>query len=440
MERRPQASLVEGATQPACAGCGDCASDVPVVCGPSPYEATCASNLKSAIDRRLVLDGYQQSLKASIQKLKASGLGHSQAKAQALGVIRLATESAVRERVAEAVETFNRMLQGSSRLTLEQKQALQNIVKGCESGIELQQFPFGRRNGEEVSWLRDRQYSSPEYLERVRRGQVAAQAGMVSCKISLSLDNWMDCAENRPTCFDQLFHELAHSINTCALAAYSDISAKAAADAGDLNYEDSLTKETTLARAAETYGDLARTVLQGNRFCLTAISNPRTAVRSECAAPDFQRFGFPDGYCRNDEMPDFPSQWNEAEADLWAASALAEWLTQKPANRGFQDRRGAMSEIMGGLCLDEKRPINDSFDPPAKDEPPARCSTVSAVPGVNTSRMKSWLAHQSYTLRYDGNYLSNSDLRAALGCSFEQARVPATCSPRDSKFHVMESP
>jgi hypothetical protein len=148
-----------------------------------------------------------------------------------------------------------------------------------------------------------------------------------SCSLRLTGQGWIDCARGSPSCYQTLFHEFSHYMNACAfLDMY--LSGKSAFS------NPSPPVQRSLDSLKGSYD-----LLRGRSECLKEIaapSVPKDALMQFMGAQPqgdwatLQPERCRDGTQRGLPAPRFPSQWNEAEADFWGATAYAVYLRQLP--------------------------------------------------------------------------------------------------------------
>jgi hypothetical protein len=127
----------------------------------------------------------------------------------------------------------------------------------------------------------------------------------------------------------------------------------------------------------------------------------------------------------------YPSQWEEAEADFWGATALGLWLETE---KNLMLRKKKANDLVARLCLEKGHELGRDPEEESrrsrKAPDPSKCEEMPAsgyeLPDLKTSEEE---PHQHQRVRLNRNYLRNSDLRRALGCPITDADVAVECSP-----------
>lgn len=251
-------------------------------------------------------------------------------------------------------------------------------------------------------------------------------ASVGGCMVLLSAKTWIDCAEGGPACFTTLFHEIGHLVTSCT---YRDLAARARDTSAELTYGSGATRVMGfLSRQADSLAS----ALEDNASCLATLSSPREAILNGCDGPEGTSSRIR-SRCGLGAHHGYPSQWNEAEADFWGATATALWLEETYADPAA--RAHAIYESTAQWCADSTleharpRPTHpDVKRANALLEEPEDCEREFAA--ARAPAVAAWKdPHQDWATRINRNVLRNDDLRRALGCP-SRPEVPMSCSPR----------
>lgn len=325
--------------------------------------------------------------------------------------------------VQNAVQTFTEMLRTRSGLPSPIVDAISRRVAECSRRVELELArPTGATRDLHPSWSQYNAFARARSFEINHHESTAAcvhlseRSNRSSCQVSLTPQAWEDCLTGSPTCMMILFHEFGHYMDPCIWRA--------------AGFQ---TQDTPSVEGARR----SARALEERIECLSEISSPREAVVAEVLPPTAFGAAFANPRCAS--IPElgarrgYPSQWSEAQADFWAASALALHLE----NISLSERRNAFGEITGHWCAQAEPAFEVSEMPQVFSEVN---QILSTIPEVNTGDpqplpgLKPWFSHQDWHARIERNFLLNQDLRTALGCDGLERRlivpVGATCSPR----------
>jgi hypothetical protein len=325
--------------------------------------------------------------------------------------------------VRRAVQTFTEMLRTRSGLPAPIADAISRRVNECTRRVELELArPTGATREIRPSWAQYNAFARARSFEIDHHESSAACVHLTErsersgCQISLTPQAWEDCLTGSPTCMKILFHEFGHYMNPCVWRAASFQSQNPSIIEG-------------ARRSAQALEERAE--------CLSETSHPREAVMADVLPPTAFGASFATPRCATipelGARPGYPSQWDEAQADFWAASALALHLENLPAS----ERRDAFGEIVGHWCVQADPGSETSEIPQVFADVNQVLSGIPPAASANPeplSTLKPWLNHQAWDTRIERNFLLNQDLRTALGCDGLERRlivpVGATCSPR----------
>lgn len=236
------------------------------------------------------------------------------------------------------------------------------------------------------------------------------------CVVELDGTTWRECRDGTPECAFVYLHELAHFIDPCKF------------DPRVLTVPHGAS--ASLRRASQSAAQTGR-VLWERTSCLNETVNPHETLNRH-TGQEYRPESF-EARCVID--PEFPSQWDEAQADLWGSLALSRWLNQLPANEQYK----AAIRAMGQFCpVDLDGPpsartqyatfISDSYehsilDQPLVDLPP---ESIAAPVSTQIELPTSWGSnHPAWKNRIEDIYLRNPELRQTLDC----AETTPSCSP-----------
>ncbi|MGZ3697184.1 MAG: hypothetical protein ACXWPM_06020 [Bdellovibrionota bacterium] len=230
-----------------------------------------------------------------------------------------------------------------------------------------------------------------------------------SCGVRLTPEAWRACANKDPLCFFSLFHEAGHYLNSCNFTVATHAPGSYF---GPVIPWQRVVKNPSNAFASDFQVDKAYLGYLGEGLfrrteCLKDISDPKMGNQKSSELSSLHP---------GKKMPPFPpdtwisrcnvnstelAQWDEAEADFWGATALADYMKQIPAKLVTPTFISAMLS----QCLNAGPSKSRENDP-----------------------------HQEWSRRFNRNFLRNYDLRSVIGChaDFETA---ALCSPI-SGIHV----
>ncbi|MBI3543126.1 MAG: hypothetical protein HY075_07625 [Deltaproteobacteria bacterium] len=263
------------------------------------------------------------------------------------------------------------------------------------------------------------------------------------CNLTLTPTVWLDCVDATPQCIRTIFHELGHTLNSCQFYWMNSAANTMHDELKDASVDSLKHAGTYMKFLADESLGFARTLVRATG-CLSALSAPKDAVESACprdpAVSDeyFKHCGSVTGDHGNalEAAAGFPAQWDEAEADFWAATGMAQWLTENYPSQ--QERMSAFYGVWAEHCasidkLGEESAESELFSKvkfagkaeAGKSEGGNGCLAKTKAP----TKALAWNdTHQSRALRANRNYMRNSDLRRALGCT-ANPEIPLTCSP-----------
>jgi hypothetical protein len=263
------------------------------------------------------------------------------------------------------------------------------------------------------------------------------QAGY-HCKIDLSPSMWVECAEARPSCIYYLFHEFGHTLNACNFYKINQ-NAKERYEKDKGATVDSRKHDAVYSKfLADESLDFARTLV-GATSCLSLLSSPENAVLTTCSPPMLVTDEY-NQHCGVTALDGYPAQWDEAEADFWAATGIAQWLgdpkryptqvERMEAFYGMWSENCALANDLENLAWDLAPPVT-----PAPEEKvaagPSKSKDCKETPR-KPAKGDPWKdPHQGdgWRERANRNFMRNSDLRKALGCPDKDPKIPLTCSP-----------
>jgi hypothetical protein len=262
------------------------------------------------------------------------------------------TETAkVKSLVDEVVQSFKNLLKSRHALRPESRAALEDTIGRCGKD-----FMFIVDTDGEIG-MAIVPFSGSTVLAEAREGSKPYDAlkKSSSCQIHISLTSWKDCLAGGQFCKFVLSHEIGHLFNSCNVYDTGEnILLGHEADDGSPLWDAS--NHFKLGRAhrdreknvAQTAAELKRLGLdlEAGTACLEVVSKPAEAVPSSCEqnprTPNWIR-----KKCGEEAQAGRPSQWNEAEADNWGASAFAEQLR---AEKDLESRRNKVFEVIRMGC------------------------------------------------------------------------------------------
>lgn len=364
------------------------------------------------------------------------------------------TEAKVKGVVLEAMDVFLETLKNSPILTADEKKDIEAVLRRCTDKPVLDVSTVGSRNAsvelntEMKAFLRE---LSQDAIEEGRYVHIHPRAGM-GCALGLSDKQWMDCVDRNPLCFEVLFHEFGHILNSCNFLSMAHESSriKAGLQQDDSNPLAFAAMRRALKISEEEMQSLGNALVRSTD-CLSTLSEPKDPLPNDCdlegkiPAPFKQR-------CGAGSLEKFPTQWREAEADFWGASALANWVKKLPNQK---DRNDYFNSIAAQWCLEERagfksnrtsKPLSQKGQQLIREYNELMNSqkqACEATPSRTLARPlpQPWIdPHQSLARRFNRNYLRNSDLRDALGCGYFPGQITESCSPRGVRKRLIPSP
>ncbi len=244
-----------------------------------------------------------------------------------------------------------------------------------------------------------------------------------SCKLSLSPRMWQRCLARDPKCLSMMVHEAGHLINSCVFAEHIIETAKIPGNQD--------------AKPHEEIEALANTFVGHTTECLEKLVDPQDALLSACTQESklnktMQKSA--DKWRKRcativDCLSSHPSQWFEAEADLWGSSALAFWLDK----RFKKDTDRKQAYVKESIMLFCGRPRSTTKDGPRAVDPKDECYQRPADPNMKMIPQGWGDEHLPAHQRINDLWLRNDDLRQSLGCSkypIRDSKDGLTCSPR----------
>lgn len=385
----------------------------------------------------------------------------------------------VDKNVKKAAEVFLSTIRKSQRLSHEQKENLSQIVQACmENPARLDVQKMNHRNAS-VQVSISPMVTFPDGTAKAKDPLVESLAQ--NCQLRLSGIEWQECAEATPECFSTLFHELGHLVNSCH---YLELS---------LNLEDSAKaiKKQNLAEIEKEYSShlfvpnsestnlkeymLTQLIQTRNRSralfktlkesvsCLEKASDPHVSLLNSCPNKlmNFDVSVDEIKYCGLRSTVGHPTQWFEAEADLWGAEAFSEWISSKtteptvarhltlsaieawcieglegaaPKNP-FELEKAIQKSVKAELKAIGMKPTQANIKALRSTRFGAKAPRCEIQP--KEKNLAPWMdPHQEWSHRIDRNHLLNSSLRKTLGCSNSETADQSslvTCSPLQSK-------
>jgi hypothetical protein len=454
-------------------------------CIPDPFDALCAINAekvkarwKSVRDRTSILtQAIEKAFEANrgavdraigrledhkghpefLAKWKAeldSRIRQSLAKSISSGG--LGADSVIRN-VAKAREYFETML-SESRLPPALLKSLVHHIRQCTEKPELNVMNL--QSKEYAVDVERYNMSSPSYRWYLQFGLLKDHSLDLSptgsgCSVQLTGEAWMDCMDGSDSCYQVLFHEFSHYMNSCVLRTMLLVE-KTGTSTWMRKYS---------AGIQETENLLGRSysLLKERSECLREISDPKEALFDALEKkPEGEWATLQPERCADTSDSRYPAmqylaQWNEAEADFWGASAQAVHLRSLTP----EQRRKSFGESIAMWCSHARRDHDNyenkysrfmldssvDFQPPISRQnlESTRGDGVGAggltktegglAPHSRYDKPKPWFdPHQDWKVRVNRNILRNSDLREVLGCAGSTNRsaftaIPVTCSP-----------
>lgn len=374
--------------------------------------------------------------------------------------------------IEKLLKAFITTLKSSLVLSKNEVTTLQNVIQKCSNNVKIDRYSqFIERK---TRLLGDGHYSftrngffevgdATDFEDRIselkRKRVNVVNEGFPACGLRLSLKTWQDCADENAMCAETVLHEMGHMIQSCGFYKIAYQAEKQALKA-ELAYgnSDTLASRRSFFSAQTKAAKILAELIVDSAECLRKISSPNDSIPNACKKKvvsgsieemmrsrcDLDPIGF-GGFNSHQ------SQWNEAEADFWGASALAIYLTK--THHSPNDRQSAFADVITQFCADIKLEtrIASQRDPlfaaSAQDPLQASAATVSLAFDESDCTLnpnpKIWAKYQkqknksspnagkyqSLGIRLNRNYLRNSDLREAIGCSLSE-KVPVACSPR----------
>lgn len=282
------------------------------------------------------------------------------------------------------------------------------------------------------------------------------------CRMALSPTIWAACSENPPgaACVMAIFHEFGHTFNSCNFMTLNqsvrEIKSRAQAAASSSKADQA---ELAAIHVLESQSaGFAKRLVDATTSCLEGLSSPKDPITNSCS-PTPGVLPEHEARCGWSAVPGYPSQWLEAEADLWGATGMAQWMTERVKSK--DERARLVYDTWAEFCADAAELKNDKMgwppdlldDSKALNDEPAAKKTAATGPGdksgltivdsnaqpvdacksrpaKGTLPAEPWGdPHQPWGLRANRNFMRNLDIRKALGCDLSDKRIPLTCSP-----------
>lgn len=415
------------------------------LCEPDPMESVC-QELPPRLLRRL--ETRHEQMRRLIEDYDAADVGD----VTDLGVLVSRLRPRVEERVHTAVKIFTSTLRQARFLSHLEQNVLIRAIRACTTNVEVWHTT-------EMNALSSPPSSAEDLLE----------VDESVCNIGLSPKYFIECAAGTVACYRVLFHEMAHFINTCRFLQMASALERAAEHQGWTEEVEQV--HQTLMQLAEK--------MRLSTACLEQTGEPHAGLVNMC------RFTSHVGdlevrYCEQTDRTRtaHPSQWEEAEADLWAAVNLAHWFNQ--AHIPMADRQAGVRATMQKVCIESGFTEMDVDEEEEDEEAPSWApeqqlarlwgalrqvmgntpnneETVevpillptravvqhSALRWLETKVLRcralgpevpahwSWEGHQDWETRWNRTFLRTPELRQALGCAVSED-LPV-CSPLEEK-------
>ncbi len=268
-----------------------------------------------------------------------------------------------------------------------------------------------------------------------------ARDGALGCVLTVTPKTWLACAEGEQSCLRTLLHEFGHLLNSCRVLDVEHYTKQYRHTELGVPDTEELGKRDQFLKFLQDQSHALGHELVEATACLAGFSQPHDALPNSCK-PKVESDDLYLRHCGDTALDDYPSQWDEAEADFWAASGVALWLGDRFPK--LTDRSRAFEEMWTQFCAEEQVELRSQ-----QNAPPELKTLASWLNDVQNSPLNSassgcvdkpldhgrplpkpWLSpHQSIAQRANRNYMRNSDLRRVLGCQPNEPKIPMTCSP-----------
>ena len=391
-------------------GCDKSEDNVPILCRPNPYAAVCKAD-KNQVQKEI----SEKYVSTSPDRYKVFN-----------------------QRMKKAGDLFIQVLNRSTTLRPIEKSAIGSAVRRCSEKISWGGGSSGSYNGYNatMSNLR-REISSNNFLKENTAPNLLEAALSESCEIRIANDTEYACLLDEPVCYQTLFHEFGHLLNSClfisideAFYRFSEL---------DPHPQDVMQKRE---RENPNMARLARRALKlGNELiedysCLGNLSHPQSAIPNRCSSRYSDSIR---AHCDPNVFAGVPRalpEWDEAEADFWAASAFALWLEQQSPDPA--QRRTIALRMVASTCATNKQKAREERLSQIYTEPESNggCYSQPKAGYAESAPVRSKKdltdVHQDWATRINYNYLRNSDFRRTIGCALS-LEIPLSCSPRGSR-------
>jgi len=326
--------------------------------------------------------------------------------------------------VNESVEHFLKMLR-ASRVLQSDLPTLEKVIRTCTS--RLSTLPMVRFQGVISAQIHPDNLLDIELLEPGTKINPTAAVQSQDCELRLSARFMVECAERTPACYWLLFHELSHMLDSCRYLTQSKLAENSlkfveTEKPGPVQRPEleSVIEGIRMNQAISSRIGLA---IQDATSPLEVLSQPRNAVPNRCTkAHSWSQLH--QERCGKDSAKQFPTQWAEAEADFWSASAFAVWLESKHPETKLRKR--AFKEVAYFMC--EESGFKEEEISPNLESLAAKSKKCEIQANRAVQPATGWSSHPPTPKRFNRNLLRNADLRNALGCKLS-SDIPMAASP-----------
>ncbi len=349
-------------------------------------------------------------------------------------------EAEVKDHVKKAAAIYSQMLR-ESKLPTHITDTLIHYIEACSANpvlrlidnVEGTQFDSATQLNAFMpgaGWKLN--YDEPKENKQL----VIDPASSTACSVILYGRAWNDCAEGSASCYQTLFHEFAHLMNTCSI--------RNMVLTGE-NYFNWFEKNVTLPKIPVTNKVLQHTyeVLKKRTECLEELSHPHEGLEDD-GSPIQNDSGFDAARCTGEKQKAYPSQWSESESDFWGASALATYLRSMPEPERRKIFAESVAQWCEGVQAHERVPPSKylAYVTSKLTPKPPEPTSVTQPKTASKSRIPPWNdSHQDWSVRVNRNILRNADLRDTLGCVVSSKRsiltdIPVSCSPKGFQYRL----
>ncbi|MGK5082149.1 hypothetical protein WDW37_02505 [Bdellovibrionota bacterium FG-1] len=434
------------------------------LCEPDPYEKLCENIPPEVVRRQKELTKFAQAVDQQVEQfITHVETAHQKSPTSKklneeeqekwkthhrllmLAEIEKPQKSKVLQTLKKAKELFMTAIGKRKYLHPKELAVLGQYLEGCAKNPGLWNQGPERHNGWNKSF---REWNNPlgeAQLLEAEDDKLPVGSTGATCKLYLNPMTWRECAEGTEVCYFYLFHEFAHSLNSC-LFLKNQKSAQAYKKEASEDFTDRFQafRAQFLKKTEKHDDDMTRLLIQSTA-CLEILSAPHDAIPNACPREQTRLDDLLQKRCSVGALSPYPSQWEEAEADFWAGTALAQYF-ESQANLDLGAKRKVFQRIATSWCIDDSA---QPFSTPSPTETPLdiyeeasqepSCEDLPANPKM-TLPPKWGDSHQDTTVRFNRNFLRNSDLRRALGCSTTSPAVAMSCSPLGKKQSWLPTP